>query len=96
MKTIHDLDITEIVAAVIDDDAASIANSLAKSLQQLKDGQYTPAYPPIQRAKKQAYHKASPRFEYIRRLNHGSKRNPSGAAALLKLLDKPPRFNPRA
>ena len=42
MKTIHDLDITEIVAAVIDDDAASIANSLAKSLQHLKDGQYTP------------------------------------------------------
>lgn len=46
MKTPVDWNIPEIVAAVIADnpDAASIADSLAKSLQQLKDGQRTPAH----------------------------------------------------
>lgn len=48
MNNLKDLDIDSIVAAVIanDSDAAQIASSLKKSLQQAQAGEYSTAYAP--------------------------------------------------
>ncbi|ULJ63701.1 type II toxin-antitoxin system MqsA family antitoxin [Wielerella bovis] len=101
MNNLKNLNIDDIVAAVIadDTDAAQIAGSLKKSLLQAQAGEYSTAYTPSPIA--QTRHKTGlSQSKFADSLNisvhtlkswESGKRKPSGAAAaLLKLLEKHP------
>jgi transcriptional regulator, XRE family len=103
MNNLKDLDIDSIIAAVIadDSDAAQIASSLKKSLQQAQAGEYSTAYAPSPIV--QTRHKTGlSQSKFANSLNisvhtlkswESGKRKPSGAAAaLLKLLEKHPNL----